>query len=73
MINETNPCPMCKAHGYVEEWDSQELDALATAYQIWCDKIGAPQLSMGEQNFEALSSDEARTLFLFIDLWEALS
>lgn len=73
MISKTNPCPMCGAHGYVEEWDNSILDALACSYQQWLDRSGLPQLSMDEHDMSLLTRDEAIILSQFLSLWENLS
>jgi hypothetical protein len=72
MISKTNPCPLCDAHGYVEEWDSSILDALACSYQQWLDRSGLPQLSMDEHDVSLLTRDEAIILSQFLSLWEKL-
>ena len=72
MISKTNPCPLCDAHGYVEQWDNSILDALACTYQQWLDKRGLPQLSMDEHDLSSLSRDEVITLSHFEMLWEML-
>ena len=72
MISKTNPCPLCEAHGYVEQWDNSILDALACTYQQWLDSRKLPQLSMDEHETSRMSQRDAETLSAFLLLWERL-
>ena len=73
MTTKTNPCPLCESHGYVEEWDSAILDALACSYQKWLDAQGLPQLSMEEHDLDTLTRSQLVTLSQFEMLWESLT
>lgn len=48
------------------------LDALAFTYQQWCRAEGYPQLSMDEQDVNAMPRKDALILQNFQRLWEEL-
>lgn len=48
------------------------LDALAFTYQQWCRAEGYPQLSMDEQDVNAMPRKDALILQNFKRLWEEL-
>ena len=73
MTTKTNPCPLCDAHGYVEDGDLLMLDALTCAYQKWLDAQALPQVSMDEHDLDTLTRSQLVTLSQFEMLWNSLT
>ena len=51
-------------------YDYSISDYLSSAYQLWSDAEGLPQLSADEHDMEDLTPEQQKFINSFIDIWE---